>query len=69
MEIALRGRDFTERDDKEESRVASLMKRLRDASFQGKDAIGRRFNSVSDKPYWEVIGVAADGNTTALARS
>ena len=67
MEIPLRGRDFTERDSKEESRVAIVNESFARRLFSGKDAIGRRFNfSGPDKPYWEVIGVAADGKYNSL---
>jgi len=67
MEIALRGRDFTERDDKEESRVAIVNETFAKRFFPGQEALGRRFNfSGPDKPYWEVIGVAADGKYNSL---
>jgi predicted permease len=68
MEIPLRGRDFTERDSKEESRVAIVNESFARRLFPGQDAIGRRFNfSGPDKPYWEVIGIAADGKYNSLA--
>jgi macrolide transport system ATP-binding/permease protein len=68
MEIPLRGRDFTERDNKDESRVAIINETFARRLFPGRDAIGRRFNfSGPDKPYWEVIGVAADGKYNSLA--
>jgi predicted permease len=67
MEIPLRGRDFTERDNKEESRVAIVNETFARRFFAGRDAIGRRFNfSGPDNPYWEVIGVAADGKYNSL---
>jgi predicted permease len=67
MEIPLRGRDFTERDDKPESRVAIVNETFARRLLPGRDAIGRRFNfSGPDKPYWEVIGVAADGKYNSL---
>jgi len=67
MEIPLRGRDFTERDDKEESRVAIINETFARRFFPGREAIGRRFNfSGPDKPYWEVVGVAADGKYNSL---
>jgi predicted permease len=67
MEIPLRGRDFTERDNKDESRVAIVNETFARRFFPGRDAIGRRFNfSGPDKPYWEVIGVAADGKYNSL---
>ena len=67
MEIPLRGRDFTERDNKDESRVAIVNETFARRLLPGRDAIGRRFNfSGPDKPYWEVIGVAADGKYNSL---
>ena len=67
MEIPLRGRDFTERDDKEESRVAIVNETFARRLFPGQEAIGRRFNfDGPDKPFWEVIGVAADGKYNTL---
>jgi macrolide transport system ATP-binding/permease protein len=68
MEIPLRGRDFTERDNKDESRVAIVNETFARRFFPGRDAIGRRFNfSGPDKPYWEIIGVAADGKYNSLS--
>ncbi len=67
MEIPLRGRDFTERDNKVESRVAIINETFARRMFPGQDAIGRRFNfDGPEKPYWEVIGVAADGKYNSL---
>ena len=67
MEIPLRGRDFSERDDKEESRVAVVNETFARRFFPGQEAIGRRFNfSGPENPYWEVIGVAADGKYNSL---
>ncbi|MDQ2855870.1 MAG: ABC transporter permease, partial [Acidobacteriota bacterium] len=67
MEIPLRGRDFTERDSKEESRVAIVNETFAKRLFPGREAIGLRFNfSGPDKPYWEIIGVAADGKYNSL---
>ena len=67
MEIPLRGRDFTERDNKDESRVAIINETFARRFFPGRDAIGRRFNfSGPDKPFWEVIGVAGDGKYNSL---
>lgn len=67
MEIPLRGRDFTERDNKDESRVAIVNETFARRFFPGREAIGRRFNfSGPDKPYWEIIGVAGDGKYNSL---
>jgi len=70
MEIPLRGRDFTDRDDNEESRVAIINESFARRMFPGQEPIGRRFNfSGPDKPYWEVIGVAADGKYNSLGEA
>jgi predicted permease len=67
MEIPLRGRDFTERDNKTASRVAIVNETFARRFFTGREAIGSRFNfSGPDKPYWEVIGVAGDGKYNSL---
>jgi macrolide transport system ATP-binding/permease protein len=67
MEISLRGRDFTERDNKDDSRVAIVNETFARRFLPARDAIGHRFNfSGPDKPYWEVIGVAADGKYNSL---
>ncbi len=67
MEIPLRGRDFSAREDKDESRVAIVNETFARKMFPGRDAIGGRFNfNGPDKPYWEIIGVAADGKYNTL---
>ena len=67
MDIALRGRDFSDHDDKEQSRVAIVNETFARRFFPGRDAIGARFNNNGpDKPYWEIIGVAADGKYNSL---
>src|SRR6478736_8648300 len=60
MGINLRGRDFTDRDNKDESRVAIVNETFARRFFPGRDAIGGRFNSNGpDERYWEIVGVAA----------
>lgn len=67
MEIALRGRDFTENDNKQESRVAIVNETFATRFLGGPDAIGRRFNfSGPSDPFWEVIGIAANGKYNSL---
>jgi predicted permease len=67
MEIALRGRDFTEQDDKDESRLAIVNETFARKFFPNQDAIGRRFNfNGPQDPYWEIIGVAADGKYNTI---
>src|SRR2546423_7490921 len=67
MEINLRGRDFTEQENRRESRVAIINETFARKFWPGQDAIGRRFNFGGPQdPYWEVIGVAADGKYNSL---
>jgi predicted permease len=67
MEIQLRGRDFTEQDDKKETRPAIVNETFARKFFPNQDAIGRRFNfSGPEEPYWEIVGVAADGKYNTL---
>src|SRR4029077_4674650 len=62
MGIALRGRDFTELEDKVEMRVAIVNETFAGRFFPGQDPIGKRFNfSGPDKPFWEIIGICGDG--------
>ncbi len=70
MEIPLRGRDFTEREDQTESRVAIVNETFARRFFPGRDAIGGRFNlSGPDKPFWQVVGVAGDGKYNSLGEA
>ena len=67
MGIALRGRDFTELEDKLEMRVAIVNETFAHRFFPGREAIGQRFNfSGPDKPFWEIIGVCGDGKYNSL---
>lgn len=67
MDIRLRGRDFTARDKETESRVAIVNETFARRFFSGGEAIGKRFNfDGPDKPYWEIIGIAADGKYNSL---
>ena len=67
MEIPLRGRDFSDLDSKEESRVAIVNETFARRLFPGREAIGGRFNfDGPDQPYWEIVGVAADGKYNSL---
>ena len=70
MEIALRGRDFTPQEDKKESRVAIINETFARRFWPNQDAIGKRFNfGGPDQPFWEVIGVAADGKYNSLGEA
>jgi len=67
MEIPLRGRDFSDADNKEESRVAIINETFARQLLPGRDPIGARFNfNGPDRPFWQVIGVAADGKYNSL---
>ena len=67
MGIALRGRDFTEQEEKTENRVAIVNETFARKFFPGHEAIGKRFNfSGPDKPFWEIIGVCGDGKYNTL---
>ncbi|HEY0321333.1 MAG TPA: ABC transporter permease [Pyrinomonadaceae bacterium] len=67
MEIALRGRDFTEQDDKEETRFIIVNETFARKFFPNQEAIGRRFNfDGPEEPFWEIVGVAADGKYNTL---
>ena len=67
MDISLRGRDFSDRDSNEESRVAIVNETFARQMFPGREAIGGRFNfNGPTEPYWEIIGIAADGKYNTL---
>jgi predicted permease len=67
MNINLRGRDFTARDKETESRVAIVNETFARRFFAGEEAIGKRFNfDGPDKPFWEIVGVSADGKYNSL---
>lgn len=67
MGIALRGRDFTEQEEKTENRVAIVNETFARKFFPGQEAIGKRFNFTGpDKPFWEIIGVCGDGKYNSL---
>ena len=67
MEIPMRGRDFSETDDANSPRVAIVNETFARRLLAGREPIGSRFNfDGPDKPYWEVIGVVADGKYNSL---
>ena len=67
MGISLRGRDFTDREEKVEHRVAIVNETFAKKFFTGQDPVGKRFNfSGADKPFWEIIGVCGDGKYNSL---
>ena len=68
MEIPLRGRDFTEQEEKKENRVAIVNETFVKKFYPGQEAIGKRFNfSGPENPFWEIIGVCGDGKYNSLA--
>src|SRR5262245_3005883 len=67
MQTPLRGRDFTEQENKKESRVAIVNETFAHRFFPNQDPIGKRFNfSGPENPFWEVVGVCADGKYNTL---
>jgi len=68
MEIPLRGRDFTEQEDKKENRVVIVNETFAKKFFPGQEAIGKRLNFTGpENPFWEIIGVCGDGKYNSLA--
>jgi predicted permease len=67
MGISLRGRDFTDQEEKVEHRVAIVNETFARKFLPGQDPVGKRFNfSGADKPFWEIIGVCGDGKYNSL---
>jgi hypothetical protein len=68
MGIALlKGRDFTMRDDKEESRVVIVNETFARRFWPGQDPIGKRLSRGGpDNPFFDVIGVVQDGKYWTL---
>ena len=67
MGISLRGRDFTDQEEKKEHRVAIVNETFAKKFFPGQDPIGKRFNfSGAENPFWEIIGVCGDGKYNSL---
>jgi predicted permease len=67
MGMSLRGRDFTEQEDKKENRVAIVNETFAKRFFPGQEAIGKRFNfGDPSNPFWEIIGVCGDGKYNSL---
>ena len=70
MGIGLRGRDFTLQDDKKETRVAVVNETFARRFFPAQEAVGKRFNfGGPNDPFWEIVGVAADGKYETLGES
>ncbi|HKQ77562.1 MAG TPA: ABC transporter permease [Blastocatellia bacterium] len=63
----LEGRDFTMRDDKEESRVMIVNETFARRFWPGQTPIGKRVRRGSvENPFFEVIGVVKDGKYLSL---
>jgi putative ABC transport system permease protein len=66
----LQGRDFTMRDDKEESRFVIVNETFARRFWPGQNPIGKRLSrGVPDNPRYEVIGVAKDGKYWSLGEA
>jgi predicted permease len=63
----LRGRDFSEQDERDTPPVAIISQRLANEYFAGQDPLGRRFQW-GDRAVFTIIGVAADVHVSALDR-
>jgi predicted permease len=67
MGISLRGRDFTEQEERKEDRVAIVNETFAKKFYPGQNPIGKRFNfSGSENPFWLIIGVCGDGKYNSL---
>jgi predicted permease len=67
MGISLRGRDFTEQEERKEDRVAIVNETFAKKFYPGQNPIGKRFNfSSSENPFWLIIGVCGDGKYNSL---
>jgi predicted permease len=62
----LRGREFTERDDKSSPRVAIVNETMARRYWPDQDALGKRFALEREGPYLEIVGVVRDGKYVFL---
>jgi predicted permease len=63
----VRGRDFTERDDENATRVTIINEAFARQFWPGEDPIGKRFSAGSpESPEMQVIGVTEDGKYAGL---
>jgi predicted permease len=62
----LRGRDFTEQDNKTSPRVAIVNRAAANAYWPGENPVGRRVRFFGENATAEVIGVAQTGNYLAI---
>ncbi|MGH9754215.1 MAG: ABC transporter permease [Blastocatellia bacterium] len=63
----LAGRDFTQQDDKEETRRVIVNESFARRYFPGENAVGKRLNRGGpSEPFWEIVGVARDSKYVSL---
>ena len=63
----LKGRDFTEQDDKNAARVAIVNETFARRFWPGEDPIGKRFTlGRADEPMLEVVGISENGKYAGL---
>jgi predicted permease len=66
----LQGRDFTMRDEGEESRFVIVNEFFAKRFWPGEDPVGKRLRRGGpDRPFWQVIGVAKDSKYWSLGES
>jgi putative ABC transport system permease protein len=63
----LRGRNFTEQEVRQSSKVLVVSERLARAAFPNEEALGKRLILWSGKDPWEIIGIVGDIRHRALA--
>jgi putative ABC transport system permease protein len=63
----LRGRNFTEQEVRQSSKVLVVSERLASAAFPNEEALGKRLILWSGKDPWEIIGIVGDIRHRALA--
>ncbi|HEX5084675.1 MAG TPA: ABC transporter permease [Blastocatellia bacterium] len=54
----LKGRDFTQFDSENSTKVAIINATMAERLWPGQDALGRRFKSGAESDFWQVVGVA-----------
>jgi putative ABC transport system permease protein len=63
----LRGRNFTEQEVRQSSKVLVVSERLASAAFPNEEVLGKRLILWSGKDPWEIIGIVGDIRHRALA--
>jgi predicted permease len=63
----LAGREFTQQDDKEETRPVIVNESFARRFFPGQNALGKRLNlGGPPEPFWDIVGVARDSKYSSL---